>query len=360
MRCKVTNAKWKAENYKKRGCYQTTSRGRKGLVTAYICNSPDPSLFHKSGSGLQEKIETRRETANSKRIVIGKTNTTCKQWFLCDQLYLTLVLLGFIVDCQIVFCCLFLHVCLWMIRLQCYIIVVLCQNLTFQTASRSKHTHIFLELTTTQLTGVQIFWCFTEVFGLGVQYFEVVGPHGGPFILEGVQILQHYSEVRCNVNLNLGHEFWFKSFIVDTSVRGQSHKPAQTNPSADCFQDTKTYPHWGLVGSETMREATMSTKTFGRPVLKNCYYANVRMATVLISFGRACFCFLHFSVHFPSHHTQDSLRKGVLRVTKRCRTYNTHLTKQNPELLMQLLFLASCTSTSNNVQYVMTLQSHSQ
>ena len=27
------------------------------------------------------------------------------------------------------------------------------------------------------------------------KYFEVVGPHGGPVISEGVQILQHYSEV---------------------------------------------------------------------------------------------------------------------------------------------------------------------
>ena len=27
------------------------------------------------------------------------------------------------------------------------------------------------------------------------KYFEVVGPHGGPAISEGVQILQHYSEV---------------------------------------------------------------------------------------------------------------------------------------------------------------------
>ena len=27
------------------------------------------------------------------------------------------------------------------------------------------------------------------------KYFEVVGPHGGPIISEGVQILQHYSEV---------------------------------------------------------------------------------------------------------------------------------------------------------------------
>ena len=29
----------------------------------------------------------------------------------------------------------------------------------------------------------------------GSKYFEVVGAHGGPVISEGVQILQHYSEV---------------------------------------------------------------------------------------------------------------------------------------------------------------------
>ena len=28
-----------------------------------------------------------------------------------------------------------------------------------------------------------------------LRYFEVVGPHGGPVISEGVQILQYYSEV---------------------------------------------------------------------------------------------------------------------------------------------------------------------
>ena len=99
------------------------------------------------------------------------------------------------------------------------IIVVLCQNLTFQTASRSKHAHIFLELLLSSL-GVHIFQCFSEVFGLGVQYFEVVGPHGVPLILEGVQILQHYSEVCCIVNFELWSEFWFKSFIVETCVRG--------------------------------------------------------------------------------------------------------------------------------------------
>ena len=78
----------------------------------------------------------------------------------------------------------------------------------------------------------------------------------------------------------------------------------------------------GIVGSKTMWEATTCTKTFGRPVLKNCYYANARMATMLMVAATQCtykrnwlrflLVVLLFSVHFPSHHTWDSLRKGML------------------------------------------------
>ena len=91
------------------------------------------------------------------------------------------MLLGFIIDlldCFFVAC----------VFVDDYIVVLnelyhcsLCQNLTFLTASRSKHAHIFLELVLSSL-GVQIFRCYFEVFGLGVQYFEVVGPYGGPLI----------------------------------------------------------------------------------------------------------------------------------------------------------------------------------
>jgi len=44
--------------------------------------------------------------------------------------------------------------------------------------------------------GSKYFNTYFEVFGLGGSiYFKVFGPPGGPFILEGDQILQNYSEV---------------------------------------------------------------------------------------------------------------------------------------------------------------------
>ena len=43
--------------------------------------------------------------------------------------------------------------------------------------------------------GVQILRYYFEYLDRESKYFEVVGPHGGPVISEGVQILQHYSEV---------------------------------------------------------------------------------------------------------------------------------------------------------------------
>ena len=73
-------------------------------------------------------------------------------------------------------------------------------------------------------------------------------------------------------------------FSVGSCVRGQYRKPDPTNPSTDHFQDTKNYPCWGWLGltCKTTQEATTSTNTFGRPVQENNYYANVRMATMLV------------------------------------------------------------------------------
>ena len=47
------------------------------------------------------------------------------------------------------------------------------------------------------------------------------------------------------------------------------------------FQDTKSCLRWGL-SCEATREATTSTKTFGRLVLKNSYYPNAKVANILI------------------------------------------------------------------------------
>ena len=88
-----------------------------------------------------------------------------------------------------------------------------------------------------------------------------------------------------NVNFEFGTLGVNFGFDEDEScVRGLSHKPGPTNPSADWFHDTKKYPPRGWLGlaCETAQEATTSTKTFGRPVLENSYYANARMVIVLI------------------------------------------------------------------------------
>ena len=74
----------------------------------------------------------------------------------------------------------------------------------------------------------------------------------------------------------------------------ESRKPDPTNPSMDRFLVTKNIHargswvwltksclHWSLA-SETTGEAVTSTKTIWRLVLKNSYYANVRIVTVLI------------------------------------------------------------------------------
>ena len=120
-------------------------------------------------------------------------------------------------------------------------------------------------------------------------------------------------------------------FSVESCVRSYSRQTQVTSARI------KDFPCWGWLDwtCQTTREPTTPTKTFGRPVLENSYYADARIATVLIRFlwwlSRAntsgstalndrywprfcwsCFCFLHFSVHFLSYHTQDSLRKGIL------------------------------------------------
>ena len=123
---------------------------------------------------------------------------------------------------------------------------------------------------------------------------------------------------------------------------------------------TKDYPHWGWLGwaCETTWELTTPTKTFGRPVLENSYYANVRMATVLIRllwwlsracfklyrwtrgtgpvFCWPCFCFLHFSVHFLSPHMWNSLRKGILWIKGTVNGAQVAKKSRNKTLLVQI------------------------
>ena len=102
-----------------------------------------------------------------------------------------------------------------------------------------------------------------------------------------------------------------------------------------CVWVTKSYPHWGWLGLVFKlheRLSCLQKHCFVRLVLENCYYANARMAIVLIlllcrlsrGYFRPfphwtkgtgsilfwpCFSLLHFSVHFLSHHTRDSLRE---------------------------------------------------
>ena len=86
---------------------------------------------------------------------------------------------------------------------------------------------------------------------------------------------------------------------------------------------------WSGLWDYAAREAIMSTKTFGRPVLENNYYTKCEngcsvchggcQEAILGSYvlnkrywSRFLFCLLHFSVHFLSHHTWDSLRMRTL------------------------------------------------
>ena len=69
-------------------------------------------------------------------------------------------------------------------------------------------------------------------------------------------------------------------FSVESCVRSYS---SQTQVTSARIKD---FPCWGWLDRtcQTMREPTTPTKTFGRPVLENSYYANVRIATMLIRF----------------------------------------------------------------------------
>ena len=106
-----------------------------------------------------------------------------------------------------------------------------------------------------------------------------------------------------------------------------------------CISEHTTTPNWPYLYIAQLGilsyKGGYKDKEEGRPVLENSYYANTKIATVLIrllwcqavervlyalerltlDIGPvvcwSCFCFLHCSVHFLSHHTQDSLRKGT-------------------------------------------------
>ena len=68
-------------------------------------------------------------------------------------------------------------------------------HITFQTFSRSKYANRFLELYCLEHWGSKYLGAFLKYSGRESKCFELVGPHGGPVISKGVQILQHYSEV---------------------------------------------------------------------------------------------------------------------------------------------------------------------
>ena len=53
----------------------------------------------------------------------------------------------------------------------------------------------FWNYTASSTGGSKYFGATSKYLDQESKYFEVVGPHGGPVISEGVQILQHYSEV---------------------------------------------------------------------------------------------------------------------------------------------------------------------
>ena len=107
----------------------------------------------------------------------------------CVQLFSTLMLLGFVTD---VYELLDFFACVWMITLLCQINCILYYQCSFM-PKFMLHNNIWLP------AGPHIstdFWTFDYCLEhWGSKYFEVVGAHGGPVISEGVQILQHYSEV---------------------------------------------------------------------------------------------------------------------------------------------------------------------
>ena len=83
---------------------------------------------------------------------------------------------------------------LYQCQINCSIIVVSCQKLSnFSQIYANK----FLELLLSRAHawGSKYFGTTLKYSDRESKYFEVVGPHGGPVISEGVQIFQHYSEV---------------------------------------------------------------------------------------------------------------------------------------------------------------------
>ena len=82
-----------------------------------------------------------------------------------------------------------LHQC----QINCSIIVVSCQKLSnFSQIYANKFLELLLRA---HAWGSKYFGTTLKYMDRESKYFEVVGPHGGPVISEGVQILQHYSEV---------------------------------------------------------------------------------------------------------------------------------------------------------------------
>ena len=82
-----------------------------------------------------------------------------------------------------------LHQC----QINCSIIVVSCQKLSnFSQLYANKFLELLLRA---HAWGSKYFGTTLKYLDREFKYFEVVGPHGGPVISEGVQILQHCSEV---------------------------------------------------------------------------------------------------------------------------------------------------------------------
>ena len=129
-------------------------------------------------------------------------------------------------------------------------------------------------------------------------------------------------------------KFWFKKLHCrDVHERLVSQASPKPTPARIAFKTLKKLftlgIGWvkaictGLVGSETTRELPCLQRHLGGQ-----YWRTATMLTRMTSLWRQllnavmrgtgpvffwlCFCFLHFSVRFPSHHTRDSLRKGML------------------------------------------------